>query len=202
MTDLDVRKFFVAHARWYKGKSGGRRADFTDTDMSRKDFSSVNFHKAIFVRTNLAGATMSCSNFYECDFTGASLERAYLSSADLHESDFTNAVLDGANLANADMSRTILTGASFVNAYLPTCKLDGAVLNWESHDLVAEVLRRAARSDISRSIAGLFLVSREMSIVDIFDFVVPGMNWALNECMRWLREGDNAPAILREMRDD
>ena len=202
MTDLIIRKAFVAHARWYKGESGGMRADFTNKDFRCRDFSSTNFHRAIFVRTNLAGATMSCSNFYESDFTEASLERAYLSCADCHGANFTNAILDGANLANADFSGCDFTGASLVNTYLPTCNLDGAVLNWDSHDLVAEVLRRAATTVLERSIAGLFQMCRDTPVVDIFGFVIPGMNWAENECTRWLRDGDNAPAVLREARDD
>ena len=202
MTDLIIRKAFVAHARWYKGESGGMRADFTNKDFRCRDFSSTNFHRAIFVRTNLAGATMSCSNFYEADFTDASLERAYLSCADFHGSNFTCAVLDGANLANADFSGCDLTDASFVNTYLPTCKIEGARLNWKSHDLVAEVLRRAAMSDVSKSIAGLFVMCRETPVADIFKYLIPGMRWALKECAHWLRDGDNAPAILREARDD
>ena len=210
MTDLIIRKAFVAHARWYKGESGGMRADFTNKDFRCRDFSSTNFHRAIFVRTNLAGATMSCSNFYESDFTEASLERAYLSCADCHGANFTNAILDGANLANADFSGCDFTGASLVNTYLPTCNLDGAVLNWDSHDLVAEVLRREAGNDPWKlRIAGAILVHR-------YDKWFDGLPWYCGpgedgeNCYQWATDmltlhvvdGDNAPAVLRETRND
>ena len=199
MTREEILKVFHSHARHYKNEPNGSRADFTDVDLSGSDLSATNFNNAIFVRAKLVAATMSCSNFYSADFTGADLQRAYLSCADLHGANFKDAILDGAILANADLSGANLAGASLVNAYLPTCNLDCARLNWNSHDLVAEVLRRDAGEDlIRRSVAGLFLASRDVEIGRLLTFQLPSSAWAINELARWVEDGDGAPEILKK----
>ena len=63
--------------------------------------------------------------------------RAYLRGADLR----------GVNLRGADLDGADLEGAKNI---------------WQSHDLIAEVLRRAAGEDIEkRKLAGLILISRD-----------------------------------------
>ena len=71
----------------------------------------------------------------------------------IHEAEGTlrEVVLD------AYMRRLDLYGANLSGAYL-----SGARMNWNSHDMIAEVLRRAADNDVARrSFAGLVLVSRD-----------------------------------------
>lgn len=199
MTREDILRVFRSHALWYKQQPNGQRADFTGKDLSGADLSATNFNNGTFVRTKLVGSIMSCANFYSCDFTGADMQRTYLSCADCHGANFQDALLDGAILANADLSGANLTGCSLVNAYLPTCNLDCARLNWNSHDLVAEVLRRDAGEDlIRRSVAGLFLASRDVEIGRLLTFQLPSSAWAINELARWVEDGDGAPEILKK----
>lgn len=196
-----ILQIFAAHARWYKKEPNGKRADFTGVDLSHSDFSATNFNGAIFVRAKLVGSIMSCANFYSCDFTGADLQRAYLSCADCHDVNFTDAILDCANLANADLSGANLSGASFVNAYLYTADLRCARLNWNSNDLIAELLRRAAETDLlKQQLAGLVLICRDRpwdKLIRWFNF---DTSWAIDELALWVKEGDNVPEILKQRR--
>ena len=205
----DVLKTFHAHARWYKQEPNGSRADFTDVDLSGSDLSATNFNGATFVRTKLVGATMSCANFYGADFTGADLQRAYLSCADMHGTNLTNAVLDCANLANVDLSGANLTGASFVNAYLYTANLDDVTLNWDSHDLVVEILRRYCKgNEWKLRVSGAILMDRLDGWYDRLPWYCgPGedgdnmLEWTLAMLELHVKDGDNAPAMLKDRSD-
>lgn len=96
--------------------------------------------------------------------------------------------LRGANLRGADLRGADLDGAN----------LDGAKLNWQSHDLLAEILRRATGGDVAkRKIAGLVLISREFCWKDFFAMEDPLREWALNELAKWVQPNDDAPAEIR-----
>jgi hypothetical protein len=90
--------------------------------------------------------------------------------ADLSKANLSEANLSGVNLSEAALWRANLSGVKLNGANLSRVKL-----NWQSHDLIAEVLRQAAGNDWQkRGIAGLVLVSRDwcwskMTALDIPD---------------------------------
>ena len=105
------------------------------------------------------------------------------------------AVVKSANLWGAN-----LRGADLWGANLRGANLGGATINWTSHDLVADLLRRAAGDDVERrKVAGLVLLSRDWCWEDFGRLASdPLWDWALNTVAAYVRDGDGAPEILRE----
>ena len=122
--------------------------------------------------TNLRGADLSDAYLY-----GAYLRDAYLRGADLR----------GTNLRGADLRGADLTGA---------------YLNWNSRDLIAELLRQAAgESWQRRALAGLILVSRDWCWKEFLALEHPEQEWALGVLRQYVTDGDGAPDFLQEKDD-
>jgi hypothetical protein len=130
----------------------------------------------------------------DADISGADLSGANLSGANLSGANISGADLSGANLSGAD-----LYGARFSGADLSGADLYGAKLNWSSHDLLAELLRRAAGEDLAkRKVAGLILVSREWCWSEFLALEDPETEWALGVLRKYVIEGEVAPGYLRQ----
>ena len=87
-------------------------------------------------------------------------------------------------------------GAYLSGAYIEKSKTK---INWESHDLVAEILRRAAGEDIERlKIAGLLLICRSWCWDKFIAIDDPLKEWAFSELRGWVLDGDNAPEVLKK----
>ena len=124
---------------------------------------------------------------WRIDLYGANLRGADLSGADLSGADLYGANLTGANLSGADLS----------DAYL-----NDAYLNWNSHDLIAELLRQAAGDNWQRrALAGLILVSRDWCWKDFLALEHPEQEWALGVLRQYVTDGDGAPDFLQEKDD-
>jgi len=103
------------------------------------------------------------------------------------------AVKSGADLCGAD-----LCGANLRGAYLCRANLDGAKINWQSHDLIAEILLRAAGHDVQkRMVAGLILVSPDWCWDKFLSIESDLRDWAITTLREYVQDGDNAPEILR-----
>lgn len=128
-----------------------------DYASGKRDFRGANLTSA-----NLTSAYLARANLARADLAGADLAGANLASANL-----TGANLAGANLARADLTRAYLTdanltGATLTRAYLTRANLAGANLPTASHDVISEILHRAAGEDIScMMLAGLVLLKRD-----------------------------------------
>lgn len=115
--------------------------------------------------------------------------------ADLGEADLYGADLHGADLGEADLHTADLRGASLGGA-----SLGEATLNWNSHDLVAEILRRAAGEDPERrKIAGFVLVSHDWCWRQFLALDDPLREWALGVLRSYVHDKDGAPAVLARM---
>lgn len=80
--------------------------------------------------------------------------------------------------------------------------LSGSNLSWSSHDLLAEVLRRAAGDNIQhRMIAGLLLVSREWCWDEFLAVEGVDNEWALRELAKWIQPSDSHPECLDKYRE-
>ena len=158
------------------------------------DLSGANLRGA-----HLRGAHLSGANLRGATMTGANLRGANLSWANLSGATMTGANLSGAYLGRANLSGATMTGANLSGAYLGEANLNGVCVNWQSHDLIAEILRRAAEDDVSRRImVGLILISHDWCW-DMFlalDIAPAVRDWALDELRKWVKEGDNAPTVL------
>lgn len=132
---------------------------------------------------------------------GADLRGANLRDADLTCANLTGARLTGANLTGADFRCAHLFGVCFRGADLTNVDLTGSKLAWQSHDLLAEILRRAAGDDVTKlKVAGLILISRDKCWKDFLDMAErePLAGWALDELAKWVQPDDGAPNVLRQ----
>ena len=108
--------------------------------------------------------------------------------------------LSGADLSGANLCGTDLGGAFLSGAFLHGADLTGAVVSWQSHDMIAEILRRAAADNPARRmLAGLILISRDWCWDEFLALDIDSelRRWALDELRQWVRPGDNAPEILK-----
>ena len=104
------------------------------------------------------------------------------------------------NTVKNTLEEAVKNGANLTGASLYRASLDGASLSWISHDLLAEILRRAAKNDIDKlKIAGLLLVARQWCWEDFLKLNDPLKKWALTELARWIKEDtpESVKAILR-----
>ena len=109
------------------------------------------------------------------------------------------AVKARADLSGADLSGADLSGADPYRADLYEADLSGITVLWTSHDLIAEILKRAAQQDIARRmIAGLVLLSRDWCWHEFLaaDIRTDLREWALTELRKWVKAGDGAPEFL------
>ena len=103
-------------------------------------------------------------------------------------------------LFRSDLTGANLTGANLTGADLYGADLTGAIINWNSHDLLAEIARRAAGDDLrQRMTAGLILISRDWcweKFIVVFDDDTK--NWLGSIFAPYVKDGDNAPDIVRQ----
>jgi uncharacterized protein YjbI with pentapeptide repeats len=105
------------HQKWLmSGGESGRRADFSERDLSGVDFTGKILIAALFDRAALRGAR----------FCGCAMALSSLESADATGADFTKADLRGANLMKARMRRAILRNADLLPEQVT--KPDGRVI--------------------------------------------------------------------------
>jgi uncharacterized protein YjbI with pentapeptide repeats len=94
------------------------KADMSDTQLQRAQFSWAVLDDAVLVEAHLEGA----------DLSKASLKRAILAGAHLEGADLTKAHLEGATILEAHLEGTVLFEASLEGANLFEAHLEGARL--------------------------------------------------------------------------
>ena len=125
-----------------------------------------------------------------CRFDGRTL---YECEADTMLAALQQAVKEGAVLYGAD-----LRGAVLRDANLRDANLRGAKVNWQSHAIISEILRRAAGHDVQkRMVAGLILVSPDWCWDKFLSIESELRDWSITTLREYVQDGDNAPEILR-----
>ena len=95
-------------------------------------------------------------------------------------------------------NRAFLDGAFLNGASLNGASLNGASLAWTSHDLLAEILKRAASNDIEKlKVAGLLLVKRDWCWKDFLKLNDKNTEWALAELAKWAKA--DTPGEIRKI---
>jgi hypothetical protein len=188
MDAQELSDILQTHAAWASGRSEGVRADLAKADL---------------VGADLRGADLTGANLRLAGLRGADLTGANLRLADLREADLRGANLRLADLGEADLREADLRGAELRGAGLWEADLRGAKLNWQSHDIIAELLMRDAGDDIGkRKVAGLILVSRDWCWDRFLAVDDPQREWALSVLRQYVRDGDGAPEALREAKKE
>jgi len=123
-----------------------------------------------------------------------------VTGADLTEDNLTWADLPWANLSRANLTGANLTGANLTGANLIGAHLAGIVVAWQSHALLADILRRAAGDNVPRRmLAGLIAISTDWCWGEFLNLDIdPALReWAIAELRQWVRDSDAAPDALR-----
>jgi hypothetical protein len=214
MKPEQIRDTVESHAKWLRGEDGGERADFAGEDLAVADLIGVNLSRADLsgadlTRVRLGGsvlteANLDGANLDGADLMGASLNcatlvranlrRAYLHGTGLYGANLHGANLHGAVLTEADLGEANLSEADLTESNLSEADFTKAKLNWRSHDMIAELLRRAAGNKVSRRmLAGLVLVSRDWCWEEFLNLSHPEREWALGVLHRHAIYPDDLP---------
>jgi uncharacterized protein YjbI with pentapeptide repeats len=140
MDQLTLNKILDDHKIWLRGEGGFH----------------ANLYNANLRNANLRNADLRSANLYSADLRNANLYSANLYNANLRNADLRNANLHNANLYSADLRNANLYNANLHNANLHNANLFDITMNWQSHDLIAEILRQHAGENLRhRMLAGL-----------------------------------------------
>jgi uncharacterized protein YjbI with pentapeptide repeats len=145
---------------------------------------------------NFAGAQLASADFSSSRLNGADFSRADLYRVKFRGTCLIGATFEGANLFGVDFRKASLMRADFRNADLRQLRV-----NWCSHDLVAEILRRAARADLDKlHVAGLILLQRQWRAADFIELGHPQTAWVLETLRPYVREDDEVPDGLEPLK--
>ena len=134
--------------------------------------------------------TETRARLIECGISAARLPEEWQPDIDLRAD----------TLTGADLTRANLTGADLTWANLTWAHLAGIVVAWQSHALLADILRRAAGDNVPRRmLAGLIAISTDWCWGEFLNLDIdPALReWAIAELRQWVRDSDAAPAALR-----
>ena len=107
------------------------------------------------------------------------------------------ALASGADLQSADLRYANLRYADLRYANLQSANLQGAVVNWQSHALLAQILLNHAGDDVAkRMVAGLIAVSLDWCWDKFLTIEHPSREWTLKALATAITPNDNHPTIL------
>ena len=179
MDKNELKKILDDHKLWLSSK-GGARADLRHAYLEGADLKSANLRYA-----NLRYANLYRANLRSADLEGADLRSADLRRADLEGADLRSANLRGADLRYADLRRADLYGAK---------------INWQSHDLLGEILQRQASTLEQRSVAGVVSKSLDWCWKDFErEFSDAQKTWAVSVLKEYVHEDGDLPVVLKEV---
>ncbi|MGP0063512.1 MAG: pentapeptide repeat-containing protein [Isosphaeraceae bacterium] len=183
-----------------------RGMSLIDVDLERLVLRSVFLARADLRGAGLIDADMAGCYLRKADLRGADLRKtrlihAFLGGADLRHSDLREAELShadlrGARIVGADLRGTIITGA----------RLAGAICDWRWSVIPAELLRqhpgttgRGSRLLIDMA---FYEDQRPWGWLKLLSRYGKHADWALVALAKSVRDGDNAPELLRCLASD
>ena len=183
-----------------KGGANLHGAYLDGANLDGANLGGANLGGANLDGAYLDGAYLDGANLGGANLGGANLDGAYLCVANLRGANLCVANLRGANLRGANLCVANLRGANLRGANLDGAYLGGAKINWQSHWLLGEILKRAAGDDVGkRCLAGGIAISTEWCWNKMLQIDHPEKAWALSVFLPLIQDGDNAPDILRAM---
>ena len=155
---------------------------------------------------DLSHAELPCANLQGADLrsvrgVGTYLRRALLGRADLRQAD-----LRQADLRLASLEEARLVGADLRGALLFGARLAGATLDWRCSVIPLELLRqdRGASQQGSKMVAELAFEDdmQPFAWLKVLARHREAADWAFAVLSRHIRQGDNAPELLRKLAAD
>lgn len=170
--------------------------DLAGTELRGAFLAGGDLRGAGLAGADLCGGYLRRADLRGADLRGARLAHAFLGAADLRradlrEADLSRADLRGTSLVGADLRGTILTGAC----------LDGTLCDWRWSAIAAELLRQehSPSADVSQLVVALAFHDDPapwswLKLLGGYGLLADG---ALRILARCVRDGDNAPDLLR-----
>ena len=176
-------------------------ADLGSADLRSADLGYADLGSADLGYANLRSANLRYANLRSANLGSADLGSADLRYADLGYANLRSAELRYAELSYADLSYADLGYADLGYANLRSAELRYAKIAWSSHDLLSEILRRAAGDDIAKlKAAGLILMCREKCWKSFLEMRDPLAGWAIGVLAERVQENDGAPEAVVKAR--
>lgn len=178
-----------------------REVDLAGIDLRGAFLAGVDLRGAGLEGADLAGCYLRRGDLRGADFRDARLAHAFLGSADLRRAD-----LREADLSRADLRGARLVGADLRGAVLTCARLEGALCDWRWAAIPAELLRQQPDPTAvgSRLIVALAFHDdpSPWSWLKLIAGQGPATEWALGVLADRVRDGDNAPELLRSLAAD
>jgi Pentapeptide repeats (8 copies) len=183
-----------------------RGMSLADVDLAGMELRGAFLAGADLRGTGLADADLSGCYLRRADLRGADLRGARLAHAFLGSADLRGADLRDADLSRADLRGTSLVGADLRGTIFTGARLDGAVCDWRWGALPAELLRQQPGAPAGGSRLIVALAFHEdpgpWSWLKLLAGLDEVAGWALGTLAGWIRDGDNAPQLLRYLATD
>ncbi len=178
-----------------------RGMSLMDVDLGGLVLRGAFLARADLRGAGLSGTDLAASYFRKADLRGADLREARLlhtflggadlRQADLREAELSHADLRGAKIVGADLRGTIITGARLV----------GAICDWRWSVIPAELLRQhpGAPEMGSRLVIDMAFYEdrRPWEWLRLLSGYGRRADWALGVLAESVRDGDNAPELLK-----
>ncbi len=183
-----------------------RGLSLIDVDLEGLVLRSAFLARADFRGAGLTGADLSGCYLRKADLRGADLRRTRLVHAFLGGSDLRQADLREAVLSRADLRGTKLVGADLRGTVITGSRLTGALCDWRWSVIPAELLRQNPRAsgEDSRLVIELAFYEdqRPWGWLKLLSGYDKRADWALDALAESVRDGDNAPEMLRCLATD
>jgi hypothetical protein len=178
-----------------------RGMSLIDVDLAEVDLRGSFLAGADLRGSGLAGADLSGCYLRRADLRGADLREARLAHAFLGSADLRHADLREAELSRADLRGTNLAGADLRGTILTGARLEETTCDWRWGAIPAELLRRqpAPPAGGSRLVVALAFHDdpSPWSWLNLLAGGDEAVGWALGIMADQVRDGDNAPELLR-----
>ena len=130
------------------------------------------------------------------DLWHAKLHGAHLCGANLQHAELNGANLRMANLMSADFSFSCLSDVDFYAACMKDAMFRGARLNWNSRDLICEILRQHAFKDEHYALLGIVYFQTDLCWNEISWKEHPAKFWAMKTLTYYRQPSDGHPELL------
>jgi Pentapeptide repeats (8 copies) len=175
--------------------------DLAGTDLRGAFLAGGDLRGAGLAGADLCGGYLRRADLRGADLRGARLAHAFLGAADLRRAD-----LRDADLSRADLRGTSLVGADLRGTILTGARLEDALCDWRWGAIPAELLRQqhGSSSEGSRLVVALAFHDDPgpWSWLKLLGGHGLLADWALGILAGWVRDGDNAPDLLRYLAAD
>jgi hypothetical protein len=179
-------------------KMGSDRLSLAYANLNWADLSGGKFSEANLSGLDLIGANLIDADLREANLGAANLKKAVLLNADLSGANLRLAYLYKADLGGANLSGADLRHAELYFASLDGTNLADAIVNWASHDLMYEILRRASDgSEEQEQLLHVVLKRRDWCWWDYVFYVgYKAARWAANALKPYIIDRRDAPDVL------